>query len=328
MRKQDELYSFYKDKEYSYKTCKQERLFLSYPKTFNDKFDGKPLIDEDKFIFTYCSKKFGLNNAERFFKNNYHNFSYRKKLEFICNYKFEKSECDQNKCDSIFLDYGIHRLIEEINQIYNAYVNELERICNNFGIACFSSGIPHDNMVLWAHYAENYKGFCIKYDLLDYVISDIGTEREDLYQTFLRSHVHEIKYVNKYLFLDTKKLLNIPVSELSNSQYIKEYIFKILTHKHKQWSYEKELRLIINKSELPKNEILEENKNGFEISFPFFNSVYGFDMTNNSDTCEKIKSIATHTNSFCFNLGINNKQSCLYDTKTFLIENYKLQRGL
>ncbi len=314
------LYSFYKNKQYHYQTCKDGLLFLSFPKTFNDKFDGKPLIDENDFIFEFCSKKFGHKNIEDFFKNGSKNFSYRKLIEHIETFKnFEKWEYDSNKCDTIFLNYGISNLLEEIDQTYNAYIGEIERLCNNYGVACFSSVPPEDNMVLWAHYASNYKGFCIKYDLLDYVISDIGTEREDLFQSFLCNHIHKVKYVNKYFFLNAKKLLKIPVSELSDSNYIKNCIIKVLTQKHKQWSYEKEYRLIIDRNNTTVQKQYEDG-NGFKIKFPFFHSIYGFNVKNKTNLDRQIKSIAKNTGCKPYNLLLSKKRCKLQDDKIYYLK--------
>ena len=302
------LFSFYKNRKHYYQTCKKGELFLSFPKGFNDPFDGKPLIDKNEFAFEYCARKFNKATITNFFEKALGD-TYLAKLHNFEKFK-DYPQFESMDEFSFLLNYGITILIDEILEKYNDYVKELENICNSFGVACFSIIPPQQNMVLWAPYANNYKGFCVAYNL-DFIYTDIGTEREDKIITYLCEHLYKVDYTDNFLFMDIKKLLDIPVSNLKENDYINQYIKKILTRKYKQWAYEEEYRLIINKNDEFLDKYFDKKGYGFSIPFPYFCSVCSFDVNYNPKRHTQVKVIAVKNNCFCYNLTLNNEQGKL-----------------
>lgn len=53
------LYTLFSGKAYNFSTIKKGDLFLAYPNTFNDPFDGAILVDQMEFIKEYLRRRFG-----------------------------------------------------------------------------------------------------------------------------------------------------------------------------------------------------------------------------------------------------------------------------
>lgn len=105
-----------------------------------------------------------------------------------------------------------------IEDVWNKMREELYSYKSKMSIACFCE--DKDNLLLWAHYANNNKGFCIEYSLLDLL---------EYFQCFLLPVVYR----------DTLPVLPGP-GKLSPYRLALERI----STKSDVWSYEKEWRII------------------------------------------------------------------------------------
>jgi hypothetical protein len=92
-----------------------------------------------------------------------------------------------------------------------------EVFLKNSGICCFSE--INDNLLMWAHYCEGYRGFCLEF----------RTE----YEPFLR--LHQVQYIDAFKRID---FVNQLLSENG------EFITDLYCTKSKNWDYEKEWRII------------------------------------------------------------------------------------
>ena len=108
-------------------------------------------------------------------------------------------------------------------QIYSID-NEIERMEKRIGIRCFSA--TYNNILMWSHYADKHKGFCIEFDASLLTARSLG-------------EIIKVRYVNK-----------MPTYLGINSIDIKRF----LCYKYKDWAYEKEYRLICLKKETPQFE--------------------------------------------------------------------------
>ncbi len=103
----------------------------------------------------------------------------------------------------------------------------MHEIKNALRVACFSA--DNRSILMWSHYAQNHKGFCIEYDF-----------NELEYKDYLKP----VQYVEKRPFVagnfaDTKE----PGAG--------EIIFSTALYKSSEWSYEQEWRIIATKIEIP-----------------------------------------------------------------------------
>lgn len=99
-----------------------------------------------------------------------------------------------------------------------------DSIINKIGVCCFSN--TYTSILMWSHYANNHKGFCIEFDIL---------VDPDLFCLAL-----PVNYVK------TMPEFNYP-TEFNN------IITNIIQPKYKDWEYEKEVRIIKPQSENEKN---------------------------------------------------------------------------
>lgn len=121
--------------------------------------------------------------------------------------KYFTSEKDKMYFDK---NYSIEELIKLTKEYIPKYLNE-------FGISCFSM-FPYINMTLWANYANNHKGICLQFNY------------ENDIEFFQGWRV--VKYFEELKQIEYNPTEN--ESQLMDVFYIKD----------KNWSYEKEVRLV------------------------------------------------------------------------------------
>ena len=112
------------------------------------------------------------------------------------------------------------------DEVVNALNNVIER---RKVIGIYSLSQTYNHELLWAHYANSHKGFCIEYDL-DLLLT---TNKMDKIYSF------PIKYSNK--------IPQVDISDISGKGGL-PIIKKLAGTKSKSWSYEEEFRLITDQS--------------------------------------------------------------------------------
>ncbi|AQR98149.1 DUF2971 domain-containing protein [Clostridium saccharoperbutylacetonicum] len=147
--------------------------------------------------------------------------------------------------------------LEIIQELIKSYREEVL-------IGCFTTNLAN-NMPMWAHYANNHKGFCLEYNIhkpkFFFPISYEG-ERAPA----------NVVYMN-YINLATKSYKKtITDEEIKDFKLYQSLIFHSTIIKHSSWEYENEYRLLFPKSEA--NRVVHVNKNGGLIP----NSVLGIEI--------------------------------------------------
>lgn len=107
-------------------------------------------------------------------------------------------------------------------------------------IKCFSE--TNDNTLMWSHYADQHKGFCVEYDL-----SELEADADVI------NHIFPIFYsTTRYLDTDIAEMvrelkeLNYDIENNnfpSYSPYLED-MTALFLHKSKAWEYEKEWRIV------------------------------------------------------------------------------------
>lgn len=101
----------------------------------------------------------------------------------------------------------------------------------NEKVGIYSLAGRYNHELLWAHYANSHRGFCVEYNLPDL---KNGYSNEDLY-TF------QINY--------SAKPPQLTLSDLTSGDTLSA-IKKVAGHKSKEWKYEKETRIVFDKPKL------------------------------------------------------------------------------
>lgn len=92
-----------------------------------------------------------------------------------------------------------------------------DEFLNNYGVCCFSE--DNENLLMWAHYSESYKGFCLEFN----------TNKEPF------NKIRKVEYLES-------------IPEFDIASYIidgqGDQILKLFCTKAENWKYEKEWRLL------------------------------------------------------------------------------------
>lgn len=128
---------------------------------------------------------------------------------------------------------------EAFHNLFTKYISE-KRVC------CFSEHV--NNILMWSHYADKHKGFCVGIDEAPFIKAGL---------------LHKVKYSD----IDSNIKNDILSSDFKGST--SKLYSTFMTHKHKDWEYEKEYRLIIHaENEKESGETLEVGEHRFkEIYF-------------------------------------------------------------
>ena len=122
------------------KTLSIGEIYLSTIFGLNDPFDCK--INSD-----YTLLRDDVN-AEKAYWSNYLN------IDFPNDSQYQR----ENRIRKIIS----HKIFHDQERIENLHKQELEELNKTFGV--FSTSLIPDNILMWSHYADNHKGFCIGFD--------------------------------------------------------------------------------------------------------------------------------------------------------------------
>lgn len=121
--------------------------------------------------------------------------------------------------DKVFYNRQVRREEMQKNKrnsfrIRNQFREQFEEFFYNSGVCCFSETC--ENLLMWSHYSQNHTGVCLKFKQS---IKDIGLMTST------------INYVQEF---EKKKFFNV------NG----EAVYHVCFTKSKEWSYEKEIRIV------------------------------------------------------------------------------------
>ena len=119
--------------------------------------------------------------------------------------------------------------------------DKLQKMWDMAYMTCLSEA--HDNNLMWSHYADGHKGFCIRYDL--------KRLRQDSYQ--IREHIFPVIYEEKrriFKQLDSLLECHQELKKAIKEEYVYDYpeplddILPMFLTKGLDWEYEREWRII------------------------------------------------------------------------------------
>lgn len=115
--------------------------------------------------------------------------------------------------------------------IHNEYVLVQDNLVKKFKISCFTT-TPY-SMLMWSHYANSHKGFCLEYEVPPY----------DSESALLFHNLFPVIYSNK-----RTSVLEQCISELNSSSIPNDVLWSIykygLLSKSMDWKYQSEWRLV------------------------------------------------------------------------------------
>lgn len=179
------LYKYYPDTELHLNSVKNNQMWYSAPCNFNDVFDCDISIDDQK-VFDEALKLFPDKRGIR-------------------------------PGSKMWKDIRI-----EMKQHLKGLRTEFDSLKDTTGVTCLSES--EDSLLMWAHYANNHRGICVEYNLLE-INSVLGFTAIPVIYSGERTcfNFFNIQSIEK----DTLQLF-----------------IRSLTSKSPEWRYEKEWRII------------------------------------------------------------------------------------
>lgn len=255
-----DLFQYRSCTKYSVYNFWKNQQVLVNPAKFNDPFDSYPACDNKKIEYSFDSlteEKFReLVNIvrQRPFEaeeikelGGMHTVSILQKISVVPQEELEKYFYPEFKK---IKQNGLNQTISLINAL-------AKMLQQSIRIACFSE--VHDSPIMWGHYADSGKGFCIKYSIKPFyhllfckgkkVFTDSSCTNQGwlsilpvIYQNERYNCTRIIEEQQKYFVADT---LNLDL-DFSNFDFLRG--FKLACFKFLDWKYEKEWRLILDRA--------------------------------------------------------------------------------
>lgn len=184
------VYKYHRINKFLYDLLINNQIWFSDPYSFNDPFDCNLTIDGD--------------NTPEQIKNYFK----------IANWNKSK-DTDEDIQQLIATDFQDKEAFQKkINSISKLVIGKL-------GLSCFTQ--TKDNLLMWAHYTEDYKGICLEFD-----------------------HTKDAEFFRPLKKIDYEKVY--PTYNYYNNK--KNVVEQLMLHKSDDWKYEKEVRLIKKKTGL------------------------------------------------------------------------------
>jgi hypothetical protein len=230
----ESIYKYRKVDCNSIKNLKEDTVWLSDISGFNDPYDcavtaNYMLIHKDRaFVNKFLRPDISDNELDEIIKTM---FQYEDPLDFLAEKIMEYTmagETESVKLEQKFI------MVKEFRKSIDDLARHISKTASdNFKVCSFSE--RNDSMLMWAHYADNHRGFCIEYDIKS--VSDINDPR--------RRFLFPVVY-SENLFDATEHYYG-----KEDIKKNKLYIVRAALIKAKDWYYENEWRLVFLKASDP-----------------------------------------------------------------------------
>jgi len=142
------------------------------------------------------------------------------------------------------VDYkaALNKAIEKLDAYEDLDIKKistkLSQSINNARVCCFCE--TKKNQLMWAHYTDEHKGFCIGFNVNDLLINGNNMTTGILPVTYTSNAPYE-------KIAEDLELLNYLRGNIFNSELSEAFLRSALATKYTGWKYEKEVRLISTK---------------------------------------------------------------------------------
>jgi len=265
------LYKFYAPTSDNMFDIRKQRLWLSHPTSFNDPFDcqtGYDINSCEKHELLNHFKETGCVNQENI-KHGFTVDEFQQLMNAPTSYDNHHSKIYdsvlrkllENKSDDF--QRNIRKLTQKARDDVKIKIDSLRSV--NIRVACFSALDKYDDfdsvIQMWAHYADNHKGFCIEYDTptineqLHFSLKEYEFHKDQ--SRYMDERVKVLIYAGLFPVIYTSRRINIPKTKLNRMQLdrtkglqhnsdIDSILYKTYIVKSPKWSYEKEWRIILD----------------------------------------------------------------------------------
>jgi len=140
-----------------------------------------------------------------------------------------------------FSDYVDSKAIEIIESYYTEHKNDFKILSLSLDKDNHEHPAPLNNMLMWSHYANGFKGFCVEYDFKKLKNSIESKKNIELATS-------SVKYATdgKLPIVKIKTFMQSTIDDTRDSSL---EILNAFTRKEQSWSYENEVRFISSEKE-------------------------------------------------------------------------------
>lgn len=199
-----------------------KQIWLDNLDNYNDIYEGYIRFKSHEVVKNILIKKF----QEKLSLNKDSKESLLKVLECIQKSTTKEELINSNNQNFVkFIEDGYNKAFSVIKTKKNELINNIQtstKICSFSAVKPFGNE-DNNNQLLWAHYGNSYKGFCIEYDTKN--IKD-------------KLNIYPVNYSE---ILDITSFLN---NAINNKETPPLFPYYIPTRKNSIWKYEKEWRFI------------------------------------------------------------------------------------
>lgn len=241
-----------KEKNYSREALVNNTVYLQTPEKFDDPYDSSIVVDEMEFqrqrllhYLDICKIEHDslADNSTLMFQ--LAQGIYSRSLEGTTYEKLYSISPDLEEADKLQRTLFAYKLAERLNQyqndidawqhalydtIHDEYLSIQNTLVKHFRVSCFATS-PY-SMLMWAHYANSHKGFCIEYE-----VPEDGNENNLIYQ------LYPVIYSSRRTSVLEECLQNIDTTQTSRDTLWKIHKYGLLS-KDIIWQYQNEWRLI------------------------------------------------------------------------------------
>jgi hypothetical protein len=146
--------------------------------------------------------------------------TFPKSIELMTNLTMDVYKIIGLEATPELIEERLRKNLEQELELINYHINKSSiNFLKSIGVLCFCKYEEEtdDNILMWAHYADKHRGVCLKFD----------TDKDNLF--FKPNELHEIYYSENYPIVKFQDIISMK---------------KAFNTKFKDWSYEKEYRLI------------------------------------------------------------------------------------
>lgn len=245
----EHLFRFRSCTEYNLDAFEKDQIWLSKASLFNDPHDSLLFFDKP-FILEQSKKIFSADNVPDIhqFLKQYQTLLTQTDFANPNMQSLIASKLDL--LDEQMLSGLIQQIIPNLDIFLDSRFNDLKsEIRNQLKMACLSESI--ESPLMWAHYADNHKGFALEYDFRGNNVSQcVGCSNRSCKNIRLAT-VYPMIYSDKRFDATSYGKWRV-------EQYIKSYLgmvaetnykdsllsIKAALHKSNDWKYENEWRII------------------------------------------------------------------------------------
>ncbi len=146
----------------------------------------------------------------------------------------------ENKPQNPFIPYPKSNFVSPYTTDYLDVCEDIDRQHSNHGV--LSMCTSKENLVMWSHYADEYRGLCFGFDL-DLLKESVKQSNLKLYWCGLVNYCEETPLIEFF-----QKSLSTTIFGIKHERTTQTELFMSkMGSKHKQWSHEQEYRFLTDK---------------------------------------------------------------------------------